>query len=231
MADGWPTVELDPVRRLRVLAAAGAGRPLFAERWLAAGFDDVWSVASDLSGELPGLIGGLRSFEVRPAGSGGAGGDRLEGTAVSAIGHRERFEIVLRSGWCLMQSRVLLGGMAAVPEGDGTRFALLASLRVPGAGPVQRFLGGLADRRGEVLLDRLERRIGSGPGSGPGSRADPGAVPPGVPVLREAVEQQQRGSGAPAGLGEVQSDAVGVEVVVPHTGAVSYTHLRAHETG
>ncbi|MFF2149196.1 hypothetical protein [Kitasatospora sp. NPDC058190] len=155
MADEWPTVELDPVRRLRVMAAAGAGRPLYAERRLAAGFDQVWRVASDLSGELPGLISGLRSFEVGPA----QAGERLEGLAVSVVGHRERFEIVLRSGWCLMQSRVLLGGMAAVPDGDGTRFALLAGLRVPGAGPVQQLLGGLTERRGKVLLDRLERRI------------------------------------------------------------------------
>ncbi|MFF7992108.1 hypothetical protein ACFZDG_20215 [Kitasatospora xanthocidica] len=166
MADGWPTVELDPVRRLRVMAAAAPGRPLFAERRLAAGFDEVWPVASDLSGELPGLISGLRSFEVGPPGGGGAGGGgadggRLEGLAVSVLGHRERFEILLRSGWCLMQSRVLLGGMAAVPDGDGTRFALLAAVRVPGAGPVQRFFGGLVDRRGEVLLDRLEQRVGS----------------------------------------------------------------------
>ncbi|MFJ6381701.1 hypothetical protein ACIQI7_17115 [Kitasatospora sp. NPDC092039] len=163
--DGWPTVELDPVRRLRVLAASGAGRPLFAERRLAAGFDAVWSVAGDLSGELPGLISGLRSFEVGPAteedGEGGAHGrdGRLTGVAVSVVGHRERFEIVLRSGWCLMQSRVLLGGMAAVRDGDGTRFALLGSLRVPGAASVQHLLGGLAERRGEVLLDRLERRV------------------------------------------------------------------------
>lgn len=176
MADGWPTVELDPVRRLRVLAAAGTARPLFAERRLAAGFDEVWSVAGDLSGELPGLIGGLRSFDVGPGpgpgpgaggdGGGTGGGDRLVGLAVSVLGHRERFDIVLRSGWCLMQSKVLLGGMAAVPDGDGTRFALLAALRVPGAGPVQRFFGSLVDRRGEALLDRLERRVGSRADSG-----------------------------------------------------------------
>ncbi|MFJ9455846.1 hypothetical protein ACIRST_12275 [Kitasatospora sp. NPDC101447] len=169
MTDGWPTVELDPVRRLRVLAAAGTARPLFAERRLSAGFDEVWSVAGDLSGELPGLISGLRSFEVGPGpgtGTGTGGGDRLVGLAVSVLGHRERFDIVLRSGWCLMQSKVLLGGMAAVPDGDGTRFALLAALRVPGAGPVQRFFGSLVDRRGEVLLDRLERRVGSRADSG-----------------------------------------------------------------
>ncbi|MER7756462.1 hypothetical protein [Kitasatospora sp. NPDC097643] len=154
---GWPTVELDPIRRLRVLAASGAGRPLFAERHVAAPFEQVWAVASDLSGELPKLITGLRTFDVQPAQGGRPG--RLAGVAVSVVGHRERFGIVLRSGWCLMQSRALLGGMAAVPEGEGTRFALLGTLRLPGSGPVQRFLGGLADRRGEVLLDRLDRRV------------------------------------------------------------------------
>ncbi|MFD8781133.1 hypothetical protein [Kitasatospora sp. NPDC059599] len=73
------------MRRRRVPAEAGPGRPLFAERRIAAGFDEVWSVVGDLSGELPRLISGLRSFEVGPAGPGG----RREGAAVSAVGHRE----------------------------------------------------------------------------------------------------------------------------------------------
>ncbi|MEV7024048.1 hypothetical protein [Kitasatospora sp. NPDC093558] len=152
----WPTVELDPVRRLRVMAAAAGRHPLFAERHYPASFDEVWSVASDLERELPHLVTALRSFEVGP---GPGGGRRLSGLATSAIGHRERFDIVLSPGWCLMQSKVLLGGMAAVAEGEGTRFALLGSLRLPGSTPVQRFLGRLADRRGEVLLDRLGERI------------------------------------------------------------------------
>ncbi|MBO1414772.1 hypothetical protein [Streptomyces sp. FH025] len=152
----WPTVELDPVRRLRVMAAAAGNRPMFAERRYPATFDEVWSVASDLEHELPQLLTGLRSFEVGP---GPGGGHRLSGLATSAVGHRERFDIVLSPGWCLMQSKVLLGGMAAVPEGDGTRFALLGSLRLPGSAPVQRFLGKLTDRRGDILLDRLGERI------------------------------------------------------------------------
>ena len=40
--------------------------------------------------------------------------------------------MVLRPGWCMMQSRFLIGGMAAVPEAGGTRFALLGGLRLPG---------------------------------------------------------------------------------------------------
>jgi hypothetical protein len=39
--------------------------------------------------------------------------------------------VVLRPGWCVMQSRFLIGGVAAVPEADGTRFAFLGGLRLP----------------------------------------------------------------------------------------------------
>ncbi|MFI0235902.1 hypothetical protein [Streptomyces sp. NPDC016845] len=50
------------------------------------------------------------------------------------FGHREGFDIVLRPGWCLLQSGHVLGGMAAVPEGTGTRFAVLGGLRRHSAG-------------------------------------------------------------------------------------------------
>ncbi|MGW2251682.1 hypothetical protein ACWCXH_15985 [Kitasatospora sp. NPDC001660] len=136
----WPTVELDPVRRVRVMAAAAGDAPMFAERHCAASFDEVWSVASDLERELPRMVTALRSFEVGPAAD---GGPRLTGLATSSVGHRERFDIVLSPGWCLMQSRVLLGGTAAAPEAGGTRSALRASLRLPGPAPAQRLLGRL----------------------------------------------------------------------------------------
>ncbi|MFE2104636.1 hypothetical protein ACFXAF_01995 [Kitasatospora sp. NPDC059463] len=151
----WPSVELDAVRRLRVLAAAG-GHRMFAERTLTASFDAVWSVASDLEGELPGLITGLRAFSLEPAES---GGDRWSGVATSRIGHRERFDVVLRPGWCLMQSKAVVGGMAAVPEGDGVRFALFGGLRLPGIRAVGSFLGSSPDWKGRVLMDRLESRV------------------------------------------------------------------------
>ncbi|MFF8770066.1 hypothetical protein [Kitasatospora sp. NPDC015120] len=155
MRQDWPSVELDAVRRLRVLAAAG-GHRMFAERTLAASFDEVWSVASDLEGELPRFITGLRAFSLEPA---GPGGDRWSGVAISRIGHRERFDVVLRSGWCLMQSRAVVGGMAAVPEGEGVRFALFGGLRLPGIRTVRSFLGSSPDGKGRLLMDRLESRV------------------------------------------------------------------------
>lgn len=44
------------------------------------------------------------------------------------LGHREGFDIVLRPGWCLLRCGHVLGGMAAAPEGTGTRFAVLGGL-------------------------------------------------------------------------------------------------------
>lgn len=153
---GWPTVELDPVRRLRVLAAAGRHR-IYAERVFPGSFGQVWSVAADLEGELPGLITGLRSFSVTPA---APGSDRLHGRAVSVLGHREQFDVVLRPGWCLMQSRTVVGGMAAVEESGGVRFALFGGVRLRGIDPLRRFLP-VGTRKGEVLMNRLEQRIRS----------------------------------------------------------------------
>ncbi|MDH6134192.1 hypothetical protein P3T37_003594 [Kitasatospora sp. MAA4] len=151
----WPSVELDSVRRLRVLATAG-GHRLFEERVLPGSFDQVWSVAADLEGELPGFISGLRSFSVSPA---VPGSDRLSAVATSAIGHREHFDIVLRPGWCLMQSSAVVGGMAAVPDPDGVRFALFGGLRLPGTQVVRQLFPAAVKRKGLVMMDRLEHRV------------------------------------------------------------------------
>ncbi|MFB7470645.1 hypothetical protein [Kitasatospora sp. NPDC056184] len=151
----WPSVELDAVRRLRVLAAAG-GHAMFAEGTFSASFDEVWSVASDLEGELPGFIAGLREFSLGPP---VPGSDRRSGVATSVIGHRERFEVVLRPGWCLMQSKAVVGGMAAVAEEDGVRFALFGGLRLPGVRPVRSAMRRSSALKGRHLLGKLEARV------------------------------------------------------------------------
>lgn len=64
-----------------------------------------------------------------------------------------------RPGWCLMQSRFLIFGMAAVPEDGGTQFAGLGALRVPGArllAPAGRLL--LTRQLGHGAIDRLADR-------------------------------------------------------------------------
>jgi hypothetical protein len=158
VSGAWPAAALDPVRRLHVIAAAFRN-PVVTERQLAAPPNEVWRVASDLKGELPGIVRGLRSF-TRTGPHGGDGAEeRFSAVAVSAVRHRERFQVVLRPGWCLMQSRLLVGGMAAVEEGGGTRFAMMYALRFPGGGALQGLRMSSAESRSQAMLDRLEQRI------------------------------------------------------------------------
>ena len=156
----WATADLNPVRRLQVIAGA-AKNPMYAERYFDAPVDEVWGVAADLERELPHLVRGIRSFTFTTPQR-----ERSSAVAVSSIGHRERFEVVMRPGWCLMQSRLIVGGMAATAEGDGTRFALLGRLRFPGGPALQgmRWFG--TEARSQTILDRLQQRLatrGDGP--------------------------------------------------------------------
>lgn len=153
MSQHWPVADLDPIRRLQVIAATTPG-VIYAERHIAAPFGTVWAVASDLENELPRIITDVRTFEITASTAG-----RLQARAQSRLGLRARFDVVLRPGWCLMQSRFLIFGMAAVPEADGTRFAGLAALRVPGARlltPVNRRL--LTQQLGYGAIGRLAER-------------------------------------------------------------------------
>ncbi|MEU3827369.1 hypothetical protein GT045_15010 [Streptomyces sp. SID486] len=148
----WPTAELDPVRRLRVMAA-GLHAVMYADAHVDLPMSDVWAVASDLEGELPHLVPTLRAFRCDPL-----TGDRQLGWAYGLLGHNACFDVRLRPGWCLMQSRYVVGGMAAVPEGSGTRFAVLGGLRQPWAGPFQRALRPLGRARGLLMVERAARR-------------------------------------------------------------------------
>ena len=152
----WPTAELDPVRRLKVITS-GYSRPVYAERYFDVPVDAVWSVASDLENELPKVVRGVRSFAVPDEARSGT--ERFSATAVSRLGHRERFDVVLRPGWCLMQSRMVIGGMAASEEGTGTRFALLCNFRFPGGALLPQLPFLRVRARSEAMLDRLEQRI------------------------------------------------------------------------
>ena len=122
----WPVADLDPVRRMRVLAAATPG-VAYAEKLIPVPFGAVWEAASDLEHEFPRMVTDLRSFEITSI-----RGERMTARARGRLGQRARFDVVLRPGWCVMQSRFLIGGMAAVPEAGGTRFAFLGGLRLPG---------------------------------------------------------------------------------------------------
>ena len=91
-------------------------------------FDDVWQVAADLEHGFPMLLSDVRSMHITHK-----NGEHLKALAHGRLGQRALFDVVMRPGWCWMQSRFLLGGMAAVPEGDQTRFAFMGAPRIPGA--------------------------------------------------------------------------------------------------
>jgi hypothetical protein len=58
-----------------------------------------------------------------------------------------------------MQSRFLIGGMAAVPEGAGTRFAFLGGLRLPGAKLLDPVLRPAVRKLALRPIRRLEHRV------------------------------------------------------------------------
>src|SRR5581483_7964503 len=97
--------ELDPVRRLRVLAASVRFPVYLAETAIPAPVETVWAVAADLEHELPRSLPTVRSARITRQ-----DGEILELLAVGTLGQRARFDVVLRPGWCLMRSRFVLGG-------------------------------------------------------------------------------------------------------------------------
>jgi hypothetical protein len=168
MTSDWPVAELDQVRRMRILAASLPG-VLFAEDYIDVPFDRVWAYVNDVETSIPALITDVRSFRVVSRGTvtgpataeDGAGlevEERLKAKAVGLLGNRGAFDVVLKSGWCLMQSRLVIGGLAATPEGEGTRFAGCGGLRFPGGRILVRAVGsrGGANR----IITRLRAELG-----------------------------------------------------------------------
>ncbi|WP_109506568.1 hypothetical protein [Nocardioides speluncae] len=148
---GWPTAEVDPVRRLRALAGAVSGAAV-TERVYDAPLDVVWGVLVDFEGSFADLQADLTEVRVLDR-----TGDRVEVAAKGRLGQRARLRGVARDGFCWLQSRFLIMAMAATEEGDGrTRVALTGGVRVPGRAAivpvgVRRESRRTLDRLGEML--------------------------------------------------------------------------------
>jgi len=119
MDRAWPEVELNPVQRLRVLAA-GLPHVCLVESVIEAPIERVWGLTGDLVEGAPQFELGVRSALIVSE-----RGDRLELDVRTVFGVRLRYEVELRFGWCLMESRYSQIGMAAIEEevGRSTRFA------------------------------------------------------------------------------------------------------------
>lgn len=113
----FPQVELGPIEKMRAIAAA---LPYCAvrETVLEAPFDRVWDLISDFERSTPRYEGTVRRVEVLERSA-----ERLRIRSQMVVGFWMEAEVVLRSGWCLMDSRLGKVGMAARPDGiDRTRF-------------------------------------------------------------------------------------------------------------
>jgi len=151
MAD--PTRSDGDIGRLRALAAALPGTS-YTEVHLNVDYARVRDLLADMPAELPHLIRTVRSFRM-VAGTPRHG----HALAVGVIGNRATFELRMRPGWCLMQSALIIGGFAAAPDGDGTRFAVLAGLRPRMLRPAHSLYWRLVGRwRMPHLTRRVERR-------------------------------------------------------------------------
>ncbi|MFC7257622.1 hypothetical protein [Streptomyces lutosisoli] len=142
----WPVAGLDPVRRLRVLAAGVRGAHV-TEGFVTAPYDRVSALLGDLEGAFARITPDMRGLRVVRR-----DGVRVEVLVRSKYGMRARLRGEQRPGWCWLQSRFLLIGVAAAPDGDGTRVAFTGGVRVPGRAALVP-LG--VRREGECSLRRL----------------------------------------------------------------------------
>ena len=153
MTGPWPAAELDPVRRMRILVA-GLPHAAFRERVFAAPFDRVWGIAGDLEHGTPQWKRDVAALAILERDD-----DRLGVEIRSYFGIRMRVHAVLRPGWCVMQGRLFAVGMAAVPEGERTRFAHFEAVRLPGTGLLRPVLRHRIHHEFETL-ERLAQRHG-----------------------------------------------------------------------
>ncbi len=153
MNQHWPRADLDPIARLQIMAAVLPGTVL-GRAVIPEPLDRVWTIVSDLEVELPHLIRDFRTAQITAR-----HGERLELQVRGYLGQRARLDVLLRPGWCWMQSRFLLGGMAAAPHPDGTSFAFLGGVRLPGV----EIASPIVQRAGKPIangvLDRLAKRV------------------------------------------------------------------------
>ena len=127
MTENWPQTDLDDVRRLRALAAGIHGATV-TERVFHHPMPVVWDLMWDNGRAFAEIQPDMRSITNLEI-----DGDQVSMVAHSRFGFRADLHGTVRPGWCWLQSRFLLIGMAAAPALDGrTRVALTGGIRIPG---------------------------------------------------------------------------------------------------
>ncbi|HEY4570521.1 MAG TPA: hypothetical protein VIH10_13685 [Kribbella sp.] len=152
MMTDWPQVEVTDVERFRALAAGVPGATV-TERVFPAAPERVKELLTDLDvfAEIQADLVSVTLLQ--------RDGDRIVVLAKGARGQRARLAGQFRPGWCWLQSRFLIIGMAVAAEpGGGTRVALTGGIRVPGRAAIVPLR---VRRESAKTLDRLERLLSS----------------------------------------------------------------------
>lgn len=127
---GWPVARLDPIARLRAIEAR-APSIVGAERIIDAPVDEVWAWIGDLERSVPEFDSSVTRLRVQSR-----RGSDLTVHAWARGPVPIPFRVRLEDGFCLMQARarIYVVGMAAVAEGDRTRFRHAEGVSLPGVG-------------------------------------------------------------------------------------------------
>jgi hypothetical protein len=146
----WPQAELTDVERFRALAAGVAGAAV-TERVLPYEAGQVKAAVADLDTFARVHADLVSATLVEQE------GDHVVVLAKGARGQRARLVGQFRPGWCWLQSRFLIIGMAAAAEpAGGTRVALTGGIRVPGRAAIVPIR--VRQESGKTL-DRLEELL------------------------------------------------------------------------
>ncbi len=147
----WPDFDLDTVRRLRALAAAIPGAAV-TERVFDTSARHAWDLMWGDGTQVIEIQPDMQEIEMLEQAE-----DRVRMLVRSRYGMKARLEGTVRPGWCWLQSRFLLIGMAAADEpGGGTRVALTGGVRVPGRAAIVP-IG--VRRESRKSLDRLAAKL------------------------------------------------------------------------
>jgi hypothetical protein len=163
----WPTAELDDIARLRVLAEAVPGAAI-EERVIDAPYDRVWPLVTDLERNVARFDTDVHRIRMIRR-----DGDRIIFWGIASwrwLWVPARFAAEIRDGFCWMYTQGYVVGMAAVREGDRTRFAHMEGFHFRGPRWMQFLLRPVARisrwRHGYHVpadVDGIERCLGLRP--------------------------------------------------------------------
>lgn len=129
MTDPVALPDIDPIDRLAILAAALPGAAV-RQRRIAAPFDAVWRVISELESFTPRYEPGVARVRVIEQ-----SGEFLRLQVQDTAGREETMDARLRPGWCLMQSATIVIAFAARRLNNETLLAHLEHRRAQTAVP------------------------------------------------------------------------------------------------